>query len=70
MNNTLAKRLFVGLATCFFIISTMLIVGCAGTKIKAKYERKDESGYSKAAHKHKHKKGGPPAHAPAHGYRA
>ena len=70
MNNTLAKRLFVGLATCFFIISTMLIVGCAGTKIKAKYERKDDSGYSKAEHKHKHKKGGLPAHAPAHGYRA
>jgi hypothetical protein len=76
MNNTLAKKLFVGLATCFFIISTLLILGCAGTKIKAKYEKKDDSGYSKAEHnhkhkyKHKHKKGGPPAHAKAHGYRA
>ena len=72
MNNTLAKRLFIGLAACFFIISTIFTFGCAGTKIKAKYERKDDSGYSKAEHKHKHKhkKGGPPAHAPAHGYRA
>ena len=68
MNNTPAKRLFVGLAACFFIISTILTFGCAGTKIKAKYEKKDDSGYSKA--EHKHKKGGPPAHAPAHGYRA
>ena len=75
MNNTLAKRLFFGLAACFFIISTILTIGCAGTKIKAKYEKKGNSGYSKAEHKHKHKhhkhkKGGPPAHAPAHGYRA
>ena len=72
MNNTGAKRLFIGLAACFFIISTILTFGCAGTKIKAKYERKDDSGYSnsKAEHKHKHKKGGPPAHAKAHGYRA
>ena len=70
MNNTLAKKLFIGLAACFFIISTILTFGCAGTKIKAKYERKDDSGYSKTEHKHKHKKGGPPAHAKAHGYRA
>ena len=70
MNNTLAKRLFIGLAACFFIISTILTFGCAGTKIKAKYEKKGDSGYSKAEHKHKHKKGGPPARAPAHGYRA
>ena len=68
MNNTLAKRLFIGLAACFFFISSILTFGCAGTKIKAKYEKKGESGYSKAGHKHK--KGGPPAHAPAHGYRA
>jgi hypothetical protein len=70
MNNTPAKRLFVGLAACFFIISMILTFGCAGTKIKAKYEKKDDSGYSKAEPKHKHQKGGPPAHAPAHGYRA
>ena len=70
MNTTLAKRMYFGLATFFFIISTILTFGCAGTKIKAKYERKDDSGYTKAEHKHKHTKGGPPAHAKAHGYRA
>ncbi len=70
MNKTLAKRLFVGLATSFFIISAILTFGCAGTKIKAKYEKKDDSGYLKSERKQKHKKGGPPAHAPAHGYRA
>ncbi|MGV7225095.1 MAG: hypothetical protein ACQ9MH_26715 [Nitrospinales bacterium] len=70
MNNTLGKRLFIGLAAFFFIISSILIFGCAGTKVKAKYETKDNSGYTKTEHKHKHKKGGPPAHAKAHGYRA
>ena len=70
MNYTLAKRLFITLTACFFIISTILVFGCAGTKITAKYERKDDSGYSKAEHKHKQKEGGPPAHAKAHGYRA
>ena len=72
MNSTLAKKCFLGLATCFFIISTLSIFGCAGTKVKAKYETKGHSGYTKAGHKlkHKHKKGGPPAHAKAHGYRA
>ena len=68
MNNTLAKRLFIGLATCFFIISTIFTIGCNGSKIKVKHEKEGDSGYSKA--EHKHKKGGPPAHAPAHGYRA
>ena len=70
MNNTLAKRLFIGVAACFFIIATILTIGCTGSKIKVKYEKEGDSGYSKAEHKHKHKKGGPPAHAPAHGYRA
>ena len=69
-NNTLPKRLFIGLAACFFIIATILTIGCTGSKIKVKYEEEGNSGYSKAEHKHKHKKGGPPAHAPAHGYRA
>ena len=68
MNNTLAKRLFIGLATFFFIISTIFTIGCNGSKIKVKHEKEGDSGYSKA--EHKHKKGGPPAHAPAHGYRA
>ena len=68
MNRIVAKRLLIGLAACFFVISTILTFGCAGTKIQAEYERKDDSGHSKV--EHKHKKGGPPAHAKAHGYRA
>ncbi len=67
MNNILAKRLFIGLATCFFIISAIFTIGCNGSKIKVKPEKEGDSGYSEA--EHKHKKGGPPAHAPAHGYR-
>ena len=72
MNSTLAKRLFVGLATSLFIMAAFLTFGCSGSKVKVKYEKKDNSGYSKTEHKHKHKhkKNGPPAHAPAHGYRA
>jgi hypothetical protein len=70
MNNNLAKRLFLGLATFYFIIATSFTIGCAGSKIKVKYEKEGDSGYSKTEHKHKHKKGGPPAHAPARGYRA
>ncbi len=40
MNNTLAKRLFIGLATCFFIISTILTFGCAGLKSKQNMKKK------------------------------
>jgi hypothetical protein len=68
MNRIVVKRLFIGLAACFFVISTILTFGCAGAKIKAKYGRNDDSGYSSS--EHKQKKGGPPAHAKAHGYRA
>jgi hypothetical protein len=70
MKCTLAKKYILGLAACFFIISNLLIFGCAGSKFKAKYDTKDNSGHTKVEHKHKHKKGGPPAHAKAHGYRA
>ncbi|MGD2186712.1 MAG: hypothetical protein PVI71_11325 [Desulfobacterales bacterium] len=67
MNDTLSRRLFVGLAAGFFIVAAIFTSGCAAKKIKLVYEG-GHSGYSKAGHKHK--KGGPPAHAPAHGYRA
>ena len=70
MNGNLAKKSLFSLTMCFLILSAVLIFGCAGTNIQAKYEKKDDSGYSKAEHEHKNKKGGPPAHAPAHGYRA
>ena len=62
MNDTLAKRLFIGLVIGFFI------AGCTAKRIKVVYEKDGNSGYSEVGHKHK--KGGPPPHAPAHGYRA
>jgi len=64
MNIALAKRLFIGLAIGLFI------VGCSAKKVVVEYEEDDDSGYSEVGYKHKHKKGGPPPHAPAHGYRA
>src|SRR5210317_1907969 len=70
MNHNLARRFFICLAGGFFIISTLFTIGCAGRKIKVEYEKNDNSGYSEANHKYKHKKSGPPPHAPAHGYRA
>jgi len=77
MNHNLVKLLLICLSTLFFIISTIFTIGCAGSKIKVEYEKDDSSEYSEenskyseTDHKYKHKKGGPPPHAPAHGYRA
>ena len=67
MNYNFTRRLLVCLAAGFFIISTLFTIGCAARKIEVKYEKDNNSGYSEANHKHKHKKGGPPPHAPAHG---
>ena len=47
MTKTPVKRLLIGLATCFFIISTVLTIGCTGNKIKVKCEPEGDSGYSK-----------------------
>jgi hypothetical protein len=62
--------MFAGLTTCFFIIFTLLALGCSCDRINVKYEKEGNSGYSKSDPKHNQKKGGPPAHAKAHGYRA
>ena len=59
-----AKRLFIGLTIGFFIVAAVFTAGCSAKKVRLVYD----SGYSEAGHKHK--KNGPPAHAPAHGYRA
>ena len=69
MNYNLAKRSFVGLAVGFFIASTMLLVSCAPKRVKIVYENDNNSEYSHVNHEHKHNEKGPPAHAPAHGYR-
>jgi hypothetical protein len=64
MNCTLAKRLFIYFAIGFFIICFSSIV-FAGGSISIQWGEGSESGSVK-----KHKRGGPPTHAPAHGYRA
>ena len=69
MNDNFAKRFFTGSAVVFFAVSTIFLVSCAPKRVKVVYEKKGNSEYSEVAHKHKHKKKGPPAHAPAHGYR-
>ena len=65
---TLSKKLFISLATGFFIFAFIFTAGCSAKKVKLVFEKNSSSGYSEAGHKHKKK--GPPAHAPAHGYRA
>ena len=63
MNRNLTQRLIIYLAAVFFIISTLFTIGCAASKVKVEYEKENNSGYSEV--NHKHKKGGPPPHAPA-----
>lgn len=67
MNYILAKRLFIGLAIGFFTVS-VIFAGCAPKKVVVVYDKGGHSGYSGVGHRHP--KGGPPPHAPAHGYRA
>lgn len=68
MNYNFIKRLFICLGIGFFTVSTLLTVGCAPKKVVVVHKKDGNHGYSESGHKHK--KGGPPAHAPAHGYRA
>jgi hypothetical protein len=61
------RKLAICCAIGFFIHSLGSHV-IAGGSINIQWGKGSESGsYAKT---HKHKKGGPPAHAPAHGYRA
>ena len=43
---------------------------CAGGSFTFKWNNDTDAEQQQVKHKSKHKKGGPPAHAPAHGYRA
>ena len=63
----LIKRLFICVLIGFFIFSFNSIV-FAGGGISVKWGKGSDSHQLKSIKKHK--KGGPPAHAPAHGYRA
>jgi len=70
MNYRFIKSLIISFAVGFFTVSTIFTIGCAPKKVKVVYEKDGNHGYSKKDHKQKHKKEDPPAHAPAHGYRA
>jgi hypothetical protein len=67
MNINIIKRLVIGLAIGIFAIGFNGTVS-AGGSISIKWGKGSESDNPPVAKKHK--KQGPPAHAPAHGYRA
>jgi len=64
MNRDSAKRLFSFLAAGIFVIVMISLIGCVGSKVKAEYENKDKTKYSKKDYKHK--KGKLSKHARAH----
>jgi len=76
----MSYNLKIGLSLCFslcaFIISTMVINGCSGGHVHGRWGKNPEpkpkphQAEYEYKHKHKPKRHGPPAHAPAHGYRA
>jgi hypothetical protein len=68
MNCNLTKRFLIRLAIGFFIVSVIFTVGCAPKKVVVVYDEDGHSGHPEVGHTHKN--GGPPPHAPAHGYRA
>lgn len=77
MKPSLTGRMVTLITGGFFIALTVFTIGCAGSRVQVGYENDDgseysqeDSEYSEPHNKPKHKKGGPPAHAPAHGYRA
>ena len=70
MNLTITKRLSVVMVIGFFTVPAILGVGCAPKSVKVVYNQDGNHDYSKIDHNQKHQKQGPPAHAPAYGYRA
>jgi hypothetical protein len=65
------KILSICFAIGFFTVTGIFASGCAPKKVKVVYQKNGNHGYSEVDHhKHEHnQKGGPPPHAPAHGYR-
>ena len=70
MNYNFLKRAAICFGIGFFTVFTILTNGCAPKRVEVVYEKDSNQGHSEEYYKHKHKKKGPPAHAPAHGYRA
>ena len=70
MNYNLFKRMAICFGIGFFTVFTIFTIGCAPKRVEVVYEKDSNHEHSEVYYKHKHKKKGPPAHAPAHGYRA
>ena len=71
MNYNFIKRLVICFAIGFFTVSTIFLAGCGPKRVAVAYEKDVNHGYSEVGNKHEYeKKGGPPPHAPAYGYRA
>jgi hypothetical protein len=68
MKYSFIKNFVISLAMGFFTLSVLFAPGCTPKKVVVGYEKDGNHRYSESGHKHR--KGGPPAHAPAHGYRA
>ncbi|MBW2442006.1 MAG: hypothetical protein JRH12_16120 [Deltaproteobacteria bacterium] len=70
MQPTLTKGMISFIAVGFFFTLIFFASGCAGNRIQVGYDNDDSYESSQENSEHKPQKGGPPAHAPAHGYRA
>ena len=69
MNNKLFRVFLICFVVGLFTVSFNNIV-FAGGSFTVKWGNNSEPDKQQVKHKHKNKKKGPPAHAPAHGYRA
>jgi len=71
MNYDLIKGMIIYFAIGFFTVSTIFVAGCAPKKVVVVHEGDGNQGHSEVGQMHDYeKKGGPPPHAPAYGYRA
>ena len=69
MHHNSMKKLVAYSAISVFVLSMSTNI-FAGGSFTAKWKKDNVPEQHQVKHKHKQKKGGPPAHAPAHGYRA
>jgi hypothetical protein len=69
MIHKILKRVFIGMVV-FFMVGFLTGNGFAGGSFSFKWGNDTNTEQQQVESKSKPKKGGPPAHAPAHGYRA
>ena len=69
MTHKILKRVFIGMVV-FFVVGFLTGNGFAGGSFSFKWGNDTNTEQQQVQSKSKPKKGGPPDHAPAHGYRA